>query len=216
MRLLVSGATKAVRELYPRRPDRLGLLLGPGKAFVRSMLGEGMPLAADNGCFTGLDGPAFLRLLAELVRLETPPLFVTAPDVVGDCGETLRRFTIWGPLVRELGLRVALVGQDGLAPRDVPWDEFDAYFVGGSTAWKLSRQSYLLCEEAKARGMHLHMGRVNSFRRIRLAAEWGCDTIDGTGFTWFSDQRIPQAIGWIDAACSRSAEAKLFQKEAKA
>jgi hypothetical protein len=210
MRLLVSGATKALRELYPERPDRLGLLLGPGKAFVRSMLGEGMPYAADNACFVGLDRRAFLMMLGELVGREPAPLFVTMPDVVGDPKETLRRFGVWQPVAKDLGLKVALVGQDGLRRQDVPWDDADAYFVGGTDAWKESRESCLLALEARARGKHLHLGRVNTLRRIMLAAQWGCDTIDGTGFTWFSDVRIPKAVRWIDRAVNRARAPSLF------
>lgn len=210
MRLLVSGATPAVRTWYVRRPERLGVLLTPGAGLVRSMLDGTIPFAADNGCFKGLDASAFLRLLAFLAGCPHRPLFVVAPDVVADAAATLSRFGVWAPVIRSLGLPVALVGQDGLTSDVVPWGGLDAYFVGGSTEWKLSEPSRRLVEAAKAAGKHVHMGRVNSLKRIRWAAEWGCDTIDGTGFSWFSDVRIPKAIRWMDRAMSEVAHPRLF------
>lgn len=209
MRLLVPGATPATRFNYALRPDRLGVLLGPGRGFCRSMLSLGAPLAADNGCFTGLNIKAFLRLLSELVDVRGL-LFVTSPDVVADARATLARLKVWGPTMRGIGLPTALVGQDGLTPASAPWDDFDSYFVGGSDGWRESSESYRLVAEAKARGMHVHFGRVNSLRRMRLAAAWGVDTIDGTGFTWFSDRRIPQAIRWMDDAVARASHPTLF------
>lgn len=200
MRLLVSGATKTVRRLQSQRPDRLGVFLTPGAGLVRPLIDESPVFAADNGCFNGLDAPAFLRLLAFLAGLERRPLFVAVPDVVADATETLARFRVWAPMIHSLNLPVAFVGQDGLQPQQVPWDEFDAYFIGGSDRWKLSGYSRQLVEEAKERGKHVHMGRVNSERRIYTAVRWGCDTIDGTGFTWWSDILIPRAIEWIDGA----------------
>lgn len=173
MRLLVSGATVAVKAWHARRPDRVGVFLTPGKGMVVSMLGLGIPYAADNGCFSRYDPDAIERMLAVLAARPDRPLFFACPDVVGDAPATLTRFRDWGPRVRALGIPVALVGQDGLTPNHVDWDAIDAYFVGGSTEWKLSRESHALVRHAKTRGKHVHMGRVNSCRRIRVAAVWG-------------------------------------------
>lgn len=210
MRLLVSGATLAVRKWFQLRPDRIGTLLTPGKGMAMSMVRAGIPFAADNGCFTRFDKPAILRMLDVLQRTTSKPFFVAAPDVVADCAATMDRFKIWGPLIRSMGLSVALVGQDGLTPSLTPWRDLDGYFVGGSTEWKESRESRILVETAKEYGKHVHMGRVNSFRRIKLAVSWGCDSIDGTGFTWFSDQRIPFGIRWIDQSIADAALPRLF------
>jgi len=75
---------------------------------------------------------------------------------------------------------VALVAQDGLESLPVPWEDFDALFIGGSTAWKLSEAARELCQEAKRRGKWVHMGRVNSLRRMQVAEAFGCDSADGT------------------------------------
>jgi hypothetical protein len=82
--------------------------------------------------------------------------------------------------IRAAGYRPALVAQDGLEALPVPWEAFDVLFIGGSTAWKLSEACFSLIAEAKRRGKWVHMGRVNSLRRLRIAKSVGCDSVDGT------------------------------------
>jgi hypothetical protein len=58
-------------------------------------------------------------------------------------------------------------------------------FVGGSTSWKLetlARWGTL----AAARGCHCHVGRVNTARRIRLVADAGAHSFDGSSLTRFA------------------------------
>jgi hypothetical protein len=165
--------------------------------------------AADNDCFQGFHAPRFLRFLAKIVDSGSRPLWVAAPDVVGDANATLRHFGVWEPLIRSLGLRVALVGQDGLRAADVPWDRLDGFFVGGSTAWKLGDDAAFLIREAKGRGKTVHAGRVNSLRRIAYFQPLGVDTFDGTGFSAWGDKRIALAVKWIDRV-QRSGQRTLF------
>ena len=85
----------------------------------------------------------------------------------GDAAATLTRSAPFLPAIRALGYPAALVAQDGLEDLDVPWDDFDVLFIGGSTEWKLGPHARALAAEAKARGKGVHMGRVNSQRRRR-------------------------------------------------
>ena len=39
------------------------------------------------------------------------------------------------------------------------------------------------CREARRRGKWVHMGRVNGLRRLRIALDFGVDTVDGTSLT---------------------------------
>ncbi len=94
------------------------------------------------------------------------------------------------------------MAQDGLESLKVPWARFDALFLGGSTEWKLGEHAEALCREAKARGKWLHLGRCNTRQRIRLAASWGCDSVDGSGFSRWPDARIPKGLRWIEE-CKR-------------
>lgn len=58
-------------------------------------------------------------------------------------------------------------------------------FLGGTTEYKL-RTMYGWGMVAHSRCRPYHVGRVNTLRRIRLAAEAGADSIDGTSATMYS------------------------------
>lgn len=156
---------------------------------------------ADNGCFgKGYPGD---RPWWEWLKRHAGDIpscrFATAPDVVGDAEATLERSLPWLPAVRALGYPAALVGQDGLEDQPVPWDEFDVLFLGGSTEWKLGPAAAELTGEAKARGKWVHMGRVNSRKRLFYAASIGCDSTDGTYLTFGPKVNLPRLLSWLDA-----------------
>ncbi len=195
MILLVSGATRTVRARAGS--GRLGHLLTPRNGnSVDGLLATGLPVAADNSAFSGFDAAAFRRMLGRLRG--RPVLWVCAPDVVGDAAATLALFDTWEVEIRAHGLPVALVAQDGLEGLEVPWGRVDALFIGGSTAWKLGPHAAALAREAKARGLWVHGGRVNSRRRFLHLASIGCDSVDGSGFSRFPDTRIPMAELWLE------------------
>jgi hypothetical protein len=73
-----------------------------------------------------------------------------------------------------------------------------ALFIGGSTEWKLGAEARALAALAKNRGLWVHMGRVNSLRRLRYAADIGCDSVDGTYLAFGPDQNLPTQLTWID------------------
>jgi hypothetical protein len=194
--LLVSGSTKTVASLAHQHRARLGHLLTPSnRNSVDSLLRTGLSWAADNGAFSGFDTARFRRLLS---RVAGKPrcLFVVCPDVVGDAQRTLDLFDLWRYEVAASGQPVALVGQDGLEDLSVPWHAFDCLFIGGSTAWKLSRTAADLCHEAKARGKWIHVGRVNSLRRMMSAKDMGADSIDGSSLSMFGDKYIHRFCQW--------------------
>jgi len=121
--------------------------------------------------------------------------FASAPDVVhqveiapgkvvpvGDMKATLELSRKWFRAIRELGYKVALVSQDGWdeIADEVPWDEFDALFVGGSDEHKLGPEGRRAIEAAKAHGKWVHIGRVQSAKRMRYCEEVGADSADGS------------------------------------
>jgi hypothetical protein len=101
------------------------------------------------------------------------------------------------PAIHAAGWPVAFMGQDGLAIADVPWASCEAVFLGGSTAWKLGRVARDLAAYGAARGKWVHMGRVNSARRLRYAVRIGCDSVDGTSFSRWSRVYIPTIAGIV-------------------
>jgi hypothetical protein len=197
VRLLVSGSTRTVRDLAGRYPDVLGHLLTPrNRNSVASLLATGLPWGADNGAFSGFE-PALFRRFLRRVGDKPRCLFLAAPDVVGQAGATLARFREWREALLDARQPIALVGQDGAESLHLPWDEFDAWFIGGSTRWKLSQASADLAHEAKRRGKHVHMGRCNSLRRLEAAHGMGCDSADGSSASMFGDKYIGQFCGWL-------------------
>lgn len=166
---------------------------------------EGVKWCADNGCF-GKGYPGDEKWFAWLTKNASAAStcsFATAPDVVGDAAGTLERSAPWLPKIRDLGYPAALVAQDGLEKLVVPWDDFDVLFIGGSTEWKLGTHAAALAVEAKRQGKAVHMGRVNSLKRMRYADAIGCDSADGTYLTFGPELNLPKVLSWLEEVNSQ-------------
>lgn len=155
---------------------------------------KGWLWAADNGCFS--DRWDEERWAAWLNRT-SGSLFAVVPDVVGDAEATRSRWTEHVGKVIDAKHTPAYVLQDGQSVDGVPWDEAGAVFVGGSTEFKMSLDAERLVREARRRGLWAHMGRVNSLRRLRIAASWGCQSADGTFLAFGPKRNVPRLIGWL-------------------
>lgn len=162
----------------------VGLMLGPGNSYHLRV--DRYPwFAADNGCFTDKwVEDTHLAWLDQLPRDRC--LFAVAPDVYPDAAATLERSRRYFDLMRGMGFPVALVAQDGAERLDLPWEDFDALFIGGERKphardeWKVSPAAAGLARLARSHGKWVHMGRVNSLRRLDLARQMGCLSADGT------------------------------------
>lgn len=179
------------KTLAPYRTENLGVLCSPRCVYADDI--QGWPWAADNDAYSKWDAGRYRDML-ERIRGRDGCLFVTAPDVVGDSRQTLLNFYKWRWEMEVCGQPVALVGQDGMRPWDVPWTLISALFIGGTTEWKMGPHATELVKAAKTRGKWVHMGRVNSYERMRYARWLGCDSIDGTQFSWFRDAKLPDAL----------------------
>jgi len=181
--VLASGSLRMAAAQAACFPGRVGVLLAPRNANGPcSAVRLGLPWAVDNGAYSGFDAARFRRLLAKAAgrpRL----LWVVAPDVVADARATRKLFDAWRPELAAAGVPVAFCAQDGAERLELPWGEFACLFVGGSTRWKLSTAAAELMAEARARGQKVHVGRVNSLRRLRTAYERGADSVDGSGYS---------------------------------
>lgn len=206
----------------------IGYIDTPAQGNVRP---PGVPIwCADNGCFgKGYPGDEmWLQWLAENAGDVERSLFATAPDVVGDAAQTLERSRPWLPEIRQLGYPAAYVAQNGQEDLEVPWDEFDCLFLGGSkecvpcgyvfredrkpdrrepcphcglllTEWKLGLQARLLVLDARLAGKWVHMGRVNSKLRYDYAKSIGCDSVDGTYLTFGPSKNLPKLLSWLSS-----------------
>lgn len=195
----------------------LGLIVQPNayRATVLERVRRYKFWAADNACFSqghAFDEAAWWRWLWRLREASpfycrasrTFCLFATAPDVVADSEATFRRG--WTRLhhLRAHGLPAAFVAQDGLEQSPMIhlagfWDEFDCLFVGGSTAWKLGPAAEWLVGEALSRRRWVHMGRVNTLRRLRYAGRIGCQSVDGTLLKYGPDVNLARLTRWLPA-----------------
>ena len=156
--------------------------------------------AADNGCFASKwDEATWFRWLQSKDQASTA-LFATVPDVVADHEATVCRWRKYVRQVKELGFKAAFVLQDGATPKTIPFDQMDALFIGGSTEYKLSEAAQRIVTIAKMENKWVHMGRVNSQRRMQLAFDWGCDSVDGTYLAFAPDGNTPRLIRMLNEA----------------
>jgi len=144
----------------------------------------------DNGAFTRFDPDTFERMATAAV---TDPLcdWIVMPDVVGDAASTSALFDHW---VQRLDLtdKRAYVLQDGATLGLVPWNQIECLFVGGTDSFRDSTRCWELVLEAKSQGKIIHIGRVNTPRRI---VYWDrvADSFDGSGLARF-DECLRDAI----------------------
>lgn len=145
----------------------------------------------DNGAFTQEPGVVFERMALDAID---DPLcsWVVMPDVVCDSDATRKLFDTW---VDRLGFqgqgKLAFVLQDGATISDIPLDEIDCLFIGGSDKFKDQEARYIvedilaLQEARHLVAPSIHVGRVNGPTR---AAKWYdlADTCDGSGTSRFS------------------------------
>lgn len=194
MHYFATASGPSVRDAM--RAGLLGQIVTPA-AGNRLILG--VDWCADNAvfanCYPGDD--TYLAWLDSRSWAAHRCAFAVAPDVVGDAAATLSRSAPMLPRLREAGYPAALAAQNGLEHLPVPWDEFDALFLGGDTAWKLGQHARRLTADAKAHGKWVHMGRVNSRRRLQIAAHMGCDSADGTYLAHAPDQNLPRLLDWL-------------------
>lgn len=170
----------------------IGLMCQPASNPPRA----GWIWAADNGCFASTWKSE--RWMAWL-RKEMPKsgcLFATVPDVVGDHLATCSRWDLWSPFVRSVGFPLAFVAQNGADEATVPWEECDALFIGGTTEWKMSLEAFRLAAAARERGKWVHVGRVNSLRRLRQWKPYA-DSSDGTHLAFEPSRAAIRVQGWV-------------------
>lgn len=157
----------------------------------------GAPWMADNGVFVGrFSESKFYGALGTHKHMQTSCKFVICPDVLRDVHGTLARYAEHAPRIRALGYPVAYAGQDGAEYVPFP-DEYDVLFLGGSTEWKMGRGTRECIRLAQAHGKPVHVGRVNSFKRLKYFADLGVDSCDGTTYTFGPSNALRNIPQWV-------------------
>lgn len=179
--------TGTLRNLQALRSNAWRVLLTPQNPKPRPGIRHGI----DNGAWgafknqTEFDAKAFSDLVD---RAGGSADFVIVPDIVAGGMESLKFSLSWLPKLRHIW-KLLLPVQDGMDVQSVSRvlhaQPGLGIFLGGSTEWKLITM-YSWGVLAAALGRHYHVGRVNTARRIRLAAEAGAASFDGTSATMFS------------------------------
>jgi hypothetical protein len=152
----------------------------------------GLRYALDNGAWHSFchelpfDAASFLATYRELGPLAD---FVVLPDIVAGGHASLAYSLKWRD---QLGVPLCpfmLAVQDGMAAMDVAQSIGPqlGIFVGGSTAFK-ERTMAAWGVIARGKGARLHIGRVNTVRRIALCAAAGADSFDGSGASRYATE----------------------------
>ena len=178
-----TGTRRVLADLWEHE-WRLLVVAG---AVLRS---EGFQYGLDNGAWScyqrdvPFDAEAFLLAVRKLGQGAD---FIVVPDMVGAGLTSLRMSLLWLPFLQGVGRRRLLAVQDGMTRKDIEPLVSDTVgiFVGGTTEWKLATLGEWGAVKA-ATGCYLHVGRVNSRKRILLCGEAGADSFDGTSVTRFA------------------------------
>ena len=182
-------------------PGRIGWLIGPGGWRQPP---SWMPVALDNGAYGAWekqipwDENAWWKLLEEAMRC-CLPIWAVVPDVVTDREATIASWHKWEPILRDEfpGLPLAMAVQDGMTPEDVPAG-VHTVFVGGSPQWKM--RSLPMWTKTFPR---VHVGKVNSKKKLWQCTEHGAVSCDGTGWTQGGEQRLQELADYLEMSTGR-------------
>lgn len=151
---------------------------------------EGLMYGLDNGAWTAfqqgcpLDEDLFMRAV-DLMGENAD--WIVLPDIVAGGHRSLDYTLLWLNRLRGIPVRLLIAVQDGMLPEDVRelLDPGVGIFVGGTTAWK-ERTAGAWGVLARRRNCYLHVGRVNSIRRIAICGAAGANSWDGSSASRFA------------------------------
>ena len=182
-----ASRTGTRRNLDALRAAGWGLLVSRAGAwrtegFDRYVLDNGA--WADFQAGRSFDEDAFEQLVD---RLGARADWIVLPDIVAGGLASLSLSTRWLNRCLAACPQVLIAVQDGMQEADLAplVGRSVGVFLGGSTEWKLANMLRwgAFCAE---RGVHYHVARVNTERRIWLAAASGADSIDGSSATRYA------------------------------
>lgn len=144
----------------------------------------------DNGAWSdfragrSFDEDAFERLID---RLGAGATWIVLPDIVEGGLASLELSVRWSNRCLSICPSVLIPVQDGMTEDDIsPFVGRNVgVFLGGSTEWKISTMGAwgAFCRQ---RGIHYHVARVNTVKRMGMAAAAGADSIDGSSGSRFA------------------------------
>lgn len=145
--------------------------------------------AVDNGAWSAylqgksFDEDAFSRAIDKVGEGAD---WVVLPDIVAGGMASLDLSLKWLDRLRGFPERALIAVQDGITVDDVRdyLGPMVGLFIGGSTPWKLATLD-AWAALSRRKGCYLHVGRVNSLKRINACAQVGANSFDGTSIIAF-------------------------------
>jgi len=185
--LAYASHTNSSRNLEKLREYGWRLLRTP---FTTGKSNHGFRYGLDNGAWHAhqagepFDQMAFERLLSDYGDGSD---WIVSPDIVCGGVESLEMSVSWIPRLQKYGVPILIPVQDGMVASDLRehLSESVGIFVGGSTEFKEGTAA-LWGKLARERRAYLHVGRVNTVRRIAICGAAGADSFDGSGASKFS------------------------------
>jgi hypothetical protein len=148
---------------------------------------------SDNGAWAdfqagrSFDEDAYEHFLDWVGAQPVHPDWIVLPDIVAGGLPSLRLSMRYLNRCLSLAPLVLIAVQDGMETTDLAALVGTAVgvFLGGSTEWKLAtmRAWGEFCAE---RGIHYHVARVNSTKRMNLAASCGTQSVDGSSVSRYA------------------------------
>lgn len=175
-----ASRTGTRRNLDAMRAVGWRLILSPA-GVLRT---EGFRHSLDNGawsCFQqgkAFDDRAFMHAVEKVGETAD---WIVLPDIVLGGLRSLDLSLAWLERLRGLPTPLLIAVQNDVHPDDVRsfLSPSVGIFIGGDTSWK-ERTAVEWGKVARKRNCYLHMGRVNSARRIAICAAAGADSYDGS------------------------------------
>lgn len=194
MRCYVAANSAYIRRVIEEFPDHCGIMqtawTGNNTLDIDRLQ---KPWVCDNGFFARPDFDRFKTLCCNVAGMRNLE-WVAVPDVVGNARATIKSWNLWRPWMEYMRLPLAFVLQDGIRLSECP--PAVAYFIGGSTKFKLSPETALLARQLRDRGAKIHMGRVNTLSRLVYAHSIGCDSVDGSSMARWSKTYLRWFCQW--------------------
>lgn len=150
-------------------------------------------VAADNGAWADFqsgrpfDEDEYERYLDWLSALPIAPDWLVLPDIVAGGLPSLALSIRYLNRCAEISPLLLIAVQDGMEAEHLEplVSAHVGIFLGGSTEWKLKMMRYWgeFCAE---RGLHYHVARVNTVKRMFLALAAGANSVDGSSATRYA------------------------------
>lgn len=186
-----------VHWLAGKAPEAVGHLYTPNRTERPK---SWLPYALDNGAFAAaikkeeFNWKKWNDALDRYCNHAQLPIWLVVPDVPFDGEQTLRDWNREAPILKKLGVPLALAVQDGMTVQDVVRLDLhpDVIFVGGTTEWKWKTVS-----EWCRIWPRVHVARVNGRRALDICQKHGAESCDGSG--WFRGdlKQILELVGFI-------------------